>query len=175
MHCNVGPCRSTLRPIRGSALFGALIALPFGRFGAYRSTLWPIRADLLPFRPLSLYPLAISALIALPSGRFGPICCYFGPCRSTLWPFRRLSLYPLVDSGRLVAISTLIALPFCHFGAWIRSLRIRTVLGPLLSYSFQVFKLSHVPPWPRRGKLLAPHRSLGFVFLLEARSSRFQP
>ena len=85
------------------------------------------------------------------------------------------SLHPLVDSGRLVAISTLIALPFCHLCAWIHSLRIRTVLGPLLSYSFQVFKLSHVPPWPRRGKLLAPHRSLGFVFLLEARSSRCQP
>ena len=29
-----GPYRSTLWPIRGSALLGALIALPFGRFGA---------------------------------------------------------------------------------------------------------------------------------------------
>ena len=31
---HVGPYRSTLWPIRGSALLGALVALPFDRFGA---------------------------------------------------------------------------------------------------------------------------------------------
>ena len=56
---HVGPYRSTLWPISGSALF----------WGPCRSTLWP-------FRRLATYPLAdsvrfviISALIALPSGR----------------------------------------------------------------------------------------------------------
>ena len=95
----------------------ALIALPFGHFGAYRSTFWLIWANCLPFQPLSLYPLAISALIALPSGRFGPMCCHFGPYRSTplaisaliallcgqywdnLVPFRPLSLYALAISA----------------------------------------------------------------------------
>ena len=107
--------------------------------GPCPSTLWPIWADALQCRPLSLYPLADKEL--------GPV---WGPYRSTLWSFRRLSLYPLADSGRFVAILTLIALPFGHFG----------VLGPLLSYSFQVFKFSHVPSWPRRGKLLAPPRGV---------------
>ena len=103
--CNVGPCRSTLWPIRGSALLG----------------------------PLSLYPLAdsgrfvaISALVPLPSGRFdkfsrlgalGPLpssrfdkCPRLRiqpfvsapppcPCRSTLWPIRTNLPMPLA-SGR---------------------------------------------------------------------------
>ena len=76
------PYRSTLWPFRRLSLYpladsgrlvaiSALIALPFGRFGAYRYTLWSIWVDLLRFRPLSLYPLADSALIALPFGNFG--------------------------------------------------------------------------------------------------------
>ena len=54
----------------------------------------------MPFRPLSLYPLADKGL--------GPVG---GPYRFTLWPFRRLATYPLADSGRFVVISALIALP----------------------------------------------------------------
>ena len=81
-------------PALGSAHPAGLgVLVPFG--GPCPSTLWPIRADLLQCRPLSLYPSAdkrlgpVGLLIALPSGRFGPISCHFGPCPSTLWPFRQ--------------------------------------------------------------------------------------
>ena len=98
--CHLGPCRSTLWPIRGSALFGALIALPFGHFGAYRSTLWSIWADLLPFRPLSLYPLAMSALSYVP---FVSVPCWAHCCR-TLSKFSNLATYPLGLGGESLCL-----------------------------------------------------------------------
>ena len=128
---------------------------PWGRFGGpYRCTLWPIRADSSPWRPLSLYPLADKGL--------GPVG---GPCRSTLWPIRRLATYPLADSCRFIIISAPIALP-CGKLPLLGPLSLYPLAVLALSYApfvsvprraalsshpFQVFRLSHVPSGPRRG------------------------
>ena len=66
-----GPYRSTLWPIRGSALLGVLIDVPSGRFG-------PIRADSSSFWALNDVPFGrfsassqLRTLIHVPFGRFG--------------------------------------------------------------------------------------------------------
>mgnify|MGYP003714532931 CR=1 FL=1 len=70
------PCRSTLRSIRDDLMpFRPLSLYPLADKG-----LGPV------WVPLSLYPLAISALSYVPFSRLGPICRRFGPYRSTLWP-----------------------------------------------------------------------------------------
>ena len=109
-------------PLANSSRFvamSALVALPFGRLGArpcwgpYRSTLWPIRADLLPFRPLSLYPLAVSAIFR----GWGPVSLYRQAVPATFrgytYTFRirtaakPLSFYPLADSDKFADASGL--------------------------------------------------------------------
>ena len=97
-----GPYRSTpwsfrrlsLYPLADSDRFvaiSALIALPFSPFDAYRSTLWSIWTAFLLFRPLSLYPLAISALSYVP---FVSV-----PFWVPLSKFSSLATYPLGLGG----------------------------------------------------------------------------
>ena len=88
----------SLYPLADSCRFvaiSALIALPFGHFCAYRSTLWSIWAELLPFWPLSLYPLAISALSYVP---FVSVPCE-APCCPTFSKFSSLATYRLGLGG----------------------------------------------------------------------------
>ena len=102
IYCNVGPCRSTLWPIRGSALLGplslypladsgrfvaisALLPLPSGRFNNFSrlGVLIPIpsrRFDNFSRLRIHLsYRHRRQALVALPSGRFRQLC-------RGLWP-----------------------------------------------------------------------------------------